>query len=111
MNELQKQTIMKNKINKESELIMMKVAKIIKEIKDELKQFLTEQLRRIQEEFAVQISPCMRVSEAAIYLNVSEAIIYRMIKQGKLPAIKVENMIRVHRDDLNIILDRRNQSS
>jgi nitrogen PTS system EIIA component len=40
------------------------------------------------------------VREVAELLNVSEKTVYRWLKQGKLPAYKINDQYRIHRAEL-----------
>lgn len=40
------------------------------------------------------------VTQAARYLGVSPSLIYRLVASGKLPSLKVSNLVRIHSGDL-----------
>lgn len=48
--------------------------------------------------------PLMSVKEAAQYLGVSDMTIYRAVKDGTLPHIKIRRTIRLSRDALDTYL-------
>ena len=48
--------------------------------------------------------PLMSVKDAAEYLSVSPMTIYRSIKDGTLPHIKIRRNIRISRDALDTFL-------
>jgi excisionase family DNA binding protein len=47
-----------------------------------------------------EFTPLLTVSDVAKILNVSTKTVHRRIKEGKLPAIRDGDLIRVRRDDL-----------
>lgn len=47
------------------------------------------------------MTPLLTVKDAAAYLNVSEVTIYRMIKSGTLPHMRVGRGIRFSQDALD----------
>jgi excisionase family DNA binding protein len=48
--------------------------------------------------------PLASVSEVAVYLNVSEITVRRMIKKGKLPATKIGGQLRIRWDHVNALV-------
>lgn len=51
----------------------------------------------------IDSSPLWTVAEACDYLKVCNDTIYRWIANGSLPAIKLRNRYRIHKDDLDRI--------
>ena len=47
------------------------------------------------------MTPLLNVKEAAAYLNVSEMTIYRLVKAGTLPNLRVGHGIRFMKDALD----------
>jgi excisionase family DNA binding protein len=46
----------------------------------------------------------LTITEVASALRVSKMTVYRLIKSGRLPGLRVGNSIRVYRDDLSAFL-------
>ncbi len=53
----------------------------------------------------------MTIQEVAAYLKMSQQTIYRMARQGKIPALKVRNRWRFRRNDIESWLTLENNSS
>jgi excisionase family DNA binding protein len=49
---------------------------------------------------------CLTTEEVLTYLNVTPRTIYRLIRAGELPAIRVGRQWRFRRSDLDAFLDR-----
>ncbi len=49
-------------------------------------------------------SPLLTVSEAAEYLRVSQRTVYELMRAGKLARTRVAGCVRVHIDDLDLLL-------
>ena len=49
----------------------------------------------------------MTVNEVAQVMRVSKMTVYRLIKQGELPAVRIGRGYRVREDDVNRYLDSR----
>ena len=49
---------------------------------------------------------CLTTEEVLAYLNVTPRTIYRLIRTGELPAIRIGRQWRFRRSDLDAFLDR-----
>ena len=49
----------------------------------------------------------LTITEAAFYLNTSEQTIRRRLKDGKLPAEKIDGMIRIRRSEIDRYMESR----
>jgi excisionase family DNA binding protein len=49
---------------------------------------------------------CLTTDEVLTYLNVTPRTIYRLIRTGELPAIRIGRQWRFRRSDLDAFLDR-----
>lgn len=47
----------------------------------------------------------LNINEVAAVLRVSKMTVYRFIHDGRLPAVRISNSLRVHRSDLDAYLD------
>ena len=52
-----------------------------------------------------QYSDIMTLPEVAEYLKISEVTTYKMMQNGKLPAVKIGRSWRVKRDDLKQFIE------
>ena len=48
----------------------------------------------------------LKPSEVAEFLNISRAMSYRLLQSGKIPAIRINRMVRVKPSDLQIFIER-----
>jgi excisionase family DNA binding protein len=53
-----------------------------------------------------EIVACLTTEEVLAYLNVTPRTIYRLIRTGELPAIRIGRQWRFRRSDLDAFLDR-----
>lgn len=53
-----------------------------------------------------EIVACLTTEEVLGYLNVTPRTIYRLIRTGELPAIRIGRQWRFQRSDLDAFLDR-----
>lgn len=44
--------------------------------------------------------PLLRAAEVAAYLDISKSTVFRLIKQGEIPARRFGNSIRIRREDV-----------
>ena len=47
----------------------------------------------------------LKASEVARILNISRSLVYRLIHNGKIPHIRINQAVRIHNDDLNRFID------
>lgn len=47
---------------------------------------------------------CLRVSEAAAYLAISERTCWTLVKEGKIPAVRFGKVVRIERTDLDAFI-------
>lgn len=47
----------------------------------------------------------LRASEVASILNISRSLAYRLMKQGDIPAIRINRAVRVHPRDLKVFIE------
>lgn len=57
------------------------------------------------------IVSCLTTEEVLDYLNVTPRTIYRLIRTGELPAIRIGRQWRFRRADLDAFVDRQRASS
>ena len=57
-----------------------------------------------------EIVACLTTEEVLAYLNVTPRTIYRLIRTGELPAIRIGRQWRFRRSDLDAFLDRQQAS-
>ena len=55
-----------------------------------------------------QISELMKIEEVAVYLRVSQATVFRLMRKGELPYLKLsaKRFTRIRRSDLDNFLER-----
>jgi excisionase family DNA binding protein len=47
----------------------------------------------------------LKASEVARILNISRSLVYRLIHTGKIPSIRINQVVRIHHDDLNRFIE------
>jgi excisionase family DNA binding protein len=47
----------------------------------------------------------LRASEVASILNVSRSLAYRLMKQGDIPSIRINRVVRVRPSDLKVFIE------
>lgn len=47
----------------------------------------------------------LKPSEVAEFLNISRAMSYRLLQSGKIPVIRINRIVRVRPDDLQMFLN------
>jgi len=57
------------------------------------------------EENAITDERLLKPSEVAAFLNISRAMSYRLLQSGKIPVIRINRIVRVRPNDLQIFLD------
>jgi excisionase family DNA binding protein len=57
------------------------------------------------EENQISEEKLLKPSDVAEYLNISRAMSYRLLQSGKIPVIRINRIVRVRPNDLQIFLD------
>jgi excisionase family DNA binding protein len=52
----------------------------------------------------------LKGNDVACMLNISRAFAYQLMRQGKIPTVRIGNAVRVRREDLLAYIDRNRQS-
>jgi excisionase family DNA binding protein len=47
----------------------------------------------------------LKASDVAQMLNVSRSLVYRLLQEGQIPAIRINNTVRIKLQDLEIFID------
>lgn len=53
----------------------------------------------------------MKPTEVAKILNISRSLVYRLMKQGKIPSIHINQTVRVHPQDLAVFIQENRMES
>ena len=55
---------------------------------------------------SVKQEPLLKPSDVAMILSVSKALVYRLLRQGSIPVVRINHAVRVKPSDLEVFIQK-----